>query len=124
MNCLDSSVVIDVLNDASEISDRLNQHEEPFYAPTIVLAEVLEGLIASGRSDTDAERQLSWLAPLEFTPETALEAAHIRNELRQAGDLIPVADMFIAGVVRAESGTLLTQDEHFEAVPDLNVVVF
>lgn len=123
MNCLDSSVVIDVLSDANSIPNRLNRYEEPFYAPTIVLSEVLEGLLASGRSDTDAERQLSWLAPVEFTQKQALEAAHVRQELRQAGEVIPVADMFIAGAVRAESATLLTQDSHFEAVSDLDVTV-
>lgn len=115
--------MIDVLNDADGVADQLAAYADPFYAPTIVFSELLEGLYASGKTETVATKQLSWLSPLPFTPEAAREAAHIRQELRQRGDVIPDADTFIAGTVRAESGTLITRDSHFELVSDLEPIV-
>lgn len=115
--------MIDVLNDSDEIPTRLEAYADPFHAPTIVFSEVLEGLYASGKTETDAAKQLSWLSPLAFTPEGAREAAQVRQELRQRGDVIPDADTFIAGTVRSESGTLITRDSHFELVSDLDCVV-
>lgn len=123
MNCLDSSVVIDVLDGEETVVDALEEHDDPFYAPTIVRSEVLEGLLAGWFDGADAGQSLSWLRSLGFTREAALEAAHVRMEFRRDGETIPDADTFIAGVVRANGATLITQDAHFERVEGINVAV-
>ncbi|UPM42670.1 PIN domain-containing protein [Halocatena salina] len=112
--------MIDVLNDRGDVPTQLEAYADPFHALAILFSEVLEGLYASGKSEAVAAKHLSWLSLLAFTFEAAREAARVRQELRRRGEVIPDADTFIAGTVRAESGTLITTDQRFESVPDLD----
>jgi tRNA(fMet)-specific endonuclease VapC len=66
---------------------------------------------------------LTWLNVEPFTDEVAEEAAEIQHELRKAGQVLSKADNLIAGQVREAGATLVTRDDDFERVEDMDVTV-
>jgi len=129
MNCLDSTFLVDFLDPSRERHDAarawMEAHDdEPMYAPTFALWEVLRGAArldgVEGVDDLRAE--LEWLDPLPFSDAAAAEAATIEAELREGGDEINAADYPIAGTARNAGATVVTADSDFERVPGLDVV--
>lgn len=64
---------------------------------------------------------LAWVEVTPFDEGAAKEAARIRDQLGRDGTMIPTQDVMIAGVVRDAGGTLVTRDDDFTAVEDLDV---
>lgn len=128
MICLDSTFLIDFLDDDRRQHDRardwMAEHEaEPMYAPTVVRWEVLRGAARLDGVD-GVERlstELTWLESLPLTAAAATEAAMIEAELRTRGDAISAADYPIAGTARNAGATLVTADPGFEQVDGLEV---
>ena len=56
-----------------------------------------------------------------FEGDEALMFGRIRTELRKLGKPIPAVDMMIAAIARSNKLVLVTADQHFDAVPDLQV---
>lgn len=124
MTCFDSSFLIDYLEgDADALAYIEANSSDSFYVPSIVLFELYRGAVETSRSDAVAQMRddLSWLEPLPFTPEAALEAAKIESELKSSGRPIGTPDVQIAGIVREVGETLVTRDRDFEKVDGLNV---
>lgn len=124
MNCLDSSAVIDYLEGETAIGEYLEARErEPFFAPTVVLQDVFVGAARLNGSEgvRQVREDLAWVEPLPLTVDGAAEAAIVDAELRNDGTPIGPMDATIAGVVREVGGTLITSDEDFEQVPDLDI---
>jgi len=87
--------------------------------PVIVLGEYRYGIALSHRRQ-EYER---WLARalascfvLEINEGTSAEYAAIRLELRRAGTLIPMNDIWIAALCRQHALPILTRDAHFDVV--------
>lgn len=128
MNCLDSSLLLD-LSDADRESHQPavawleRRADEPQFAPTFVLYEVLRGVARAQGVDAvgEAAADLEWLEPLALTRSAAVEAARIDGELHSVGQQINAADRLIAGIVRNVGGTLVTRDRDFERVSGLDV---
>ena len=88
--------------------------------PVIVLGEFRYGILLS-RHRAAYER---WLAThlasfevLDITAATAESCAGIRVRLRQSGRPIPANDAWIAALALEHGRTILSRDEHFDAVP-------
>lgn len=124
MNCLDANAVIDYLHGNDSIGNYLDEYGHlPQFVPTAVLHEVLVGAARlRGRDGVESTRQdLDWLEPLELSADGAAEAALVRAELQADGEPIGPMDTLIAGMVREAGGTLITVDDHFGRVADLDV---
>lgn len=124
MNCLDTSAIVDYLEGEEAIGQYLREREdEPFFAPTVVLQEVFVGAARLEGADgiRRVREDIGWIESIPLTTEGAAEAAIIDAELHEAGHPIGAMDTTIAGVVREVGGTVVTNDEHFERVPDLDV---
>lgn len=128
MNCLDSSFLLDLADADREHHDAatvwLEGHrDEPLFAPTFVLYEVLRGVARALGPEAveDEAAALQWLEPLPLTTAAAMEAARIDGELYAAGEQVNAADRLIAGVVRHAGGSIVTRDRDFERVPGLEV---
>ena len=128
MNCLDSTFLIDFLDTERERHDVAREwmaahQEEPLYAPTFVLWEVLRGAARLDGTDgvEELRTELEWLTPLPLSSTAVVEAALIEAECREEGQEINVADYAIAGTAREAGATLLTADPDFEHVNDLDV---
>jgi predicted nucleic acid-binding protein len=91
--------------------------------PVIVLGEFRYGIALSRhRSSYEAwlEAHLSHFDILSVTDETAVAYAVLRVTLRRSGRPIPANDAWIAALALQHRLPVLSRDEHFDFVPDLD----
>jgi tRNA(fMet)-specific endonuclease VapC len=128
MICLDTNVVIAVLNDRT--SPALARIEAAISAgdtlaiSCIVLYELWYGAAKSARPERNAQRITDFLAgPIEvlpFEPADAEEAGEIRATLERAGTPIGPYDVLVAAQARRRDALLVTANEReFARVPRL-----
>jgi tRNA(fMet)-specific endonuclease VapC len=128
MICLDTNVVIAVLNDRT--SPALARIEAAISAgdtlaiSSIVLYELWYGAAKSARPQRNAQRITDFLAgPIEvlpFEPADAEEAGEIRAALERAGTPIGPYDVLVAAQARRRDALLVTANEReFARVPRL-----
>ncbi len=90
--------------------------------PVIVLGEFRYGIAESRqRSAYEAwlESHLPGFDVLSVTDETAVAYAELRVALRRAGRPIPANDAWIAALALQHRLPVLSRDQHFDSVPDL-----
>ncbi len=91
--------------------------------PVIVLGEFRCG-IAQSRQRSSYERwlesHLGRFDVLPVTEETAAAYAAVRVSLKRSGRPIPANDAWIAALALQHRLPVLSRDEHFDAVPDLD----
>lgn len=128
MNCLDSTFLIDFLDAERDRHGAAREwmathEEEPMYATTFSLWEVLRGAARLDGADgvEQLRTDLDWLTPLPLSIAAVTEAALIEAECRATGEEINVADYAIAGTARNAGATVVTADPDFEHVRDLDV---
>lgn len=123
----DSSFLADYLQKEEYTRVFLQDNEnESFHTTSIVRYELFDGALkhpSSDHSPTRVKQGLTWLSVEPFTDEVAEEASEIQHELRKAGTILSKADNLIAGQVREAGATLVTRDDDFERVEDLDVTV-
>lgn len=91
---------------------------------TITLYEVSAGAIrstASGETIETITDAIAWADVVAFDEPAAREAANIRAVLLDRGSPIPAPDILNADVARARNSELIATDEHFTAVPQLDI---
>lgn len=127
MICLDTNVLIEVLNDRNaDVVARFDK-TVPFgdlALPAIVLFELEYGLAKSARRKLTEARLVTLLGlPIEILPFDAAdagEAADIRATLARAGTPIGPYDVLIAAQARRRRATLVTANtREFARVPGL-----
>lgn len=128
MNFLDSSFILDYLNEDREhhadAEAYLRENEGVAHGTsTAVLFEVYRGSVwPNGPAALKADRELlDWIEAVPLTDAAVADAARIDYELGQEGDPIGLFDTIIAGAVREAGGTIVTRDTGFERVPGLSV---
>ena len=90
--------------------------------PVIVLGEFRYGVAASRhRTKYEAwlDSELAHFEILAVTEETAVAYAALRVALRRAGRPIPANDAWIAALALQHGLPVLSRDQHFDSVPDL-----
>jgi tRNA(fMet)-specific endonuclease VapC len=116
MICLDTNVVIAVLNNTTPaVRTRIDAAIEAGLSPAIssvVLFELHYGAAKSTRPDRNAQRIADFLAgPIEVLPfdsEDAEEAGDIRAALERAGTPIGPYDVLVAAQARRRNALLVT----------------
>ena len=130
MICLDTNVVIAVLNDPkSLIRVRMNaaiRAGQIIAISSVVLFELRYGAAKSARPERNAQRIVDFLSgPIEvlsFEPEDADEAGEIRAALERQGTPIGPYDVLIAAQARRRSAPLMTANvREFARVPRLTL---
>jgi predicted nucleic acid-binding protein len=123
----DTTFLVDYL-DGEAATRRFVQEQDrgAWFAPTLALFEVYRGARRSAGADgmTEAADALEWIEPLPLTDDAGREAAAIEDELLAAGEPINLGDLLIAGICRAVGARLVTRDNDFERVDDLEVVTY
>ena len=112
--CLDSDVIIALLNKDEKTRETINLIDANFYTTAINSFEVW-----FGRKQTENIFELfSWLNPLPLTDKIARSAADIQRSLKPKGNLGAVRDLFIAAICIENDVELLTYNlkdfERFE----------
>jgi predicted nucleic acid-binding protein len=90
--------------------------------PVIVLGEFRYGIAESRyRSAYEAwlESELPHFDVLAVTDETAIAYAALRVALRRSGRPIPANDAWIAALALQHRLPVLSRDQHFDAVPNI-----
>jgi predicted nucleic acid-binding protein len=90
--------------------------------PVIVLGEFRYGIAQSKQRsayETWLEAHLPHFEILPVTDETAVAYADLRVALKRTGRPIPANDAWIAALALQHRLPVLSRDQHFDSVPDL-----
>jgi predicted nucleic acid-binding protein len=90
--------------------------------PVIVLGEFRYGIAESKHRpayEAWLETELPHFDVLAVTEETAVAYAALRGALRRSGRPIPANDVWIAALALQHRRPVLSRDQHFDVVPDL-----
>lgn len=109
------------MDGAAEVGDVLRRQMRAAI-PVIVLGEFRYG-IAESRQRSAYERwldsQLSHFEVLPVVEETTIAYAALRLALRRLGRPIPANDVWIAALALQHRLPILSRDEHFDVVPNI-----
>lgn len=127
MIVLETTFLVDYLDGVDRAGRFLDEHgDEPFFTATLALFEVYRGSARiGGRARTERLAEgLDWITPLSFTEGAAREAAVVEAELLEAGTPVNLGDVLIAGVCRHNGGQLVTRNDHFGQIADLETLTY
>jgi predicted nucleic acid-binding protein len=126
MLCFDTSFLVDYRHGEEYTAEFLKLQAargESFGIPAPVEYELFAGAVASEHTAVAEVREsIEWAETVPLDRGGTVAAAEIKGELYDQGKPIGGFDTLIAGVVRARSGTLVTSEGHFTAVPELSTV--
>ena len=96
--------------------------------PSVVLGELLYGFMKGSRQQFNEKKLCQIISHLnieiiELNANVARKYAFIYRSLEKKGTKIPINDVWIAACCMEVGGTLLTRDQHFEAVDQIEVIV-
>ena len=120
---MDTNRIVDLFRGDAELAEQLGTCEE-VWIPLIVLGEIKAGF-HGGTQQRRNEMLLSRLLAkttvdvLLPSRETTEHYARIFVQLKRAGTPIPDNDLWIAALVLEHNLILITQDQHFERIPQL-----
>ena len=112
---LDTNMCIFHINgSAPKMSDKLEDFTlSDIKIPVMVVAELLYGVEKSQRRDENTRRYKDFISLFDIAPFDDLAAEHyadIRATLEKSGKPIGANDMIIGAIVRANNGTLVTNN--------------
>ena len=123
MTFLDTSVIIDFLAGDKEIValvKEINEKEE-IKTTTITEYELIRHKTKIKRQA--AEKFLSGVPFVLSTDPAARKAALLYEKLRKAGKMINENDLLIAGISLSNDELLLTRDQKFCSIDDVNIKI-
>ncbi|MDO8660880.1 MAG: type II toxin-antitoxin system VapC family toxin, partial [Candidatus Woesearchaeota archaeon] len=112
MICLETTTVIDYLNDVSEAKQIINSQRDNILCVTsITIFEVLYGTFVYGGIE-EAQAFFQELIVLPLAEREANASAKIQSELSKKGLLMQISDVLIAGTCIANNCTqIITRDK-------------
>ncbi len=117
----------DTQGPASKMFTDLLLRNVPITTTVITKAELLRGAFYMGRKDEikNVKLILSQFNILPFLSSTAGIAAMIMADLHRTGNMIGIADIFIASIVAENQESLVTRNvKHFSRVDGLPVETY
>lgn len=109
--------------DGDTVVGEVLRHQARAAIPVIVLGEFRYG-IAESRHRVEYEAWLDSHLPqfdiLAVTDETAIAYAALRVALKRSGRPIPANDAWVAALALQHRLAVLSRDQHFDAVPNLD----
>jgi tRNA(fMet)-specific endonuclease VapC len=119
---LDTNALSAFVDGDARVGDVLRRQDRAAI-PVIVLGEFRYGIAQSKRRasyEAWLDSYLGQFDVLSVTDETAVAYAALRVILRRTGRPIPANDAWIAALALQHRQPLLSRDEHFDVVPDLD----
>ena len=127
MVCLDTDILIGLLRgDKVAISTlkKLESIKSPLKTTVITAYELLKGALISSQPEQNAlevRHLLSSLWLLTLNDDACEEASRIYKMLKTTGKMISEFDILIAGIVVYNDEALVSRDEHFGLIQNLNL---
>ena len=118
---LNTNVVIAALASDAGVLDRIDDVDD-FFVSAVVLGELLYGAFNSSKVDANLDRLRDFVGKvgaLHCDEVTAELYGQIKASLRRQGTPLPENEIWIAASAIQHSLTLVTRDEHFDRVPNL-----
>ena len=118
--CLDSDILINLLNKDEETKKVIESIDAEFYTTTVNSFEIWYG-----RKDSEEIFQLlEWLNILELDQNSALKSADILRTLKKQGAMIDFRDLFIASICITNKIEFLTANKkHFERLKEFDLLL-
>ena len=120
---LDTNILIALLAAEPQVVERVRT-AAAVYVPVIAMGELYYGARKSARAAENVKRVgavAATAAVLVCDGTTAALYGELKAALRAQGTPIPENDLWIAALARQHGLTLVSRDEHFEAVPGLEI---
>lgn len=120
---LDTNIVIGLFAGDTKILAQLSTSSRIFI-PSIVLGELYFGAAKSAHSKANSTRIDTFAlksAVLVCDTETARYYGRIKDHLRTKGTPIPENDIWIAALAKQHHLTLVTRDQHFLHIKEINM---
>jgi tRNA(fMet)-specific endonuclease VapC len=126
---LDTNVYSDYAEGVPEVVEHLAVHGEQIFLPSVVLGELHYGFMKGKRQAFNEQKLREFVEQLKVAIITvdanvAKRYAAVYLSLQKKGKKIPINDVWIAASCIEVGGILLTSDKHFEAVEQIQTVVF
>jgi tRNA(fMet)-specific endonuclease VapC len=120
---VDSNTIIDALR-GEALPDAISVRFNNAGISHVALGELLLGVLkSSNRKERDNVAHLvRGMTLLHGDERTAVVYAGIRNDLERQGNMIPQNDIWIAAASVLANVPLLTRDQHFRRISQLQVV--
>ena len=120
---LDTNAVISLFNGEGSIKPVLESAEKLFIA-TIVVGELYYGAFNSTKIEENTKKideLIENVEVVECNLETAKHYAEIKKKLRDNGTKINENDIWIAALAKQHNLTLLSRDNDFTNIEDINL---
>ena len=125
---LDTNIYCDYAEGLPQAVDILATRGDDIYLPSIVLGELTYGFLKGSRQQFN-ERKLQEIINklkieiIDVNQNVSRKYAIIYLSLVNKGAKIPINDVWIAACCMEVGGTLLTRDQHFQYVEQIEAVV-
>jgi len=125
---LDTNVYVDFAQGRSDVVNFLALQSTEILLPAIVLGELYYGFMKGSLSRSNEQRLQDFIAKLgvsvvHVNEEVARKYAIIFSALTKKGSRIPINDVWIAACCMSVGGTLLTRDNHFAHVEQIDKII-
>lgn len=125
---LDTNIYCDYAEGLPQAVDILATRGDDIYLPSIVLGELTYGFLKGSRQQFN-ERKLQEIINklkieiIDVNQNVSRKYALIYLSLVNKGAKIPINDVWIAACCMEVGGTLLTRDQHFQHIEQIEAVV-
>ena len=125
---LDTNIYCDFAEGIPEVVEAMAEFGENLFMPSIVLGELNYGFMKGKKQQTNERKLLQVIRRLqiEIIPvnvDVARKYGVIFLSLEKKGAKIPVNDVWIAACCMEIGGILLTRDQHFRQVDQIEAIV-
>jgi len=125
---LDTNTYCDYAEGLPDVVDIMATRSQSLSIPSVVLGELLYGFMKGSRQQFNEKKLCQIISHLnieiiDVNADVARKYAFIYRSLEKKGTKIPINDVWIAACCMEVGGTLLTRDQHFEAVDQIEVIV-
>jgi len=120
---LDTNIVIAFLTDEKSI--RRPNRSDQLYVSCTVIGEMFYGALNSNQIEENIDRLVDFVRDTVSIPcddETARVYGEVKATLRKTGRPIPDNDIWIAAAAMQHSLSLVSRDDHFAKIDQLNLV--
>ena len=121
---LDTNVIIRIIKGDNVVASEARKLKS-IHSSTVVIGELLFGSEKSQQKQSNRDNYMHFCLSypvLDVTKEVAAEYGRLKCELQAHGNIMPENDMWIAATALANDMAAVTQDKHFEHIPDLKVI--
>jgi predicted nucleic acid-binding protein len=125
---LDTNIYCDYAEGLPEVVDAIATHGQYLFIPSIVIGELHYGFMKGGRQRFNEKKLRQMISRLKIEiinvdAEVARKYALIYLFLEKKGAKIPINDVWIAASCMEVGGTLLTRDQHFGVVEQIETLI-